>query len=97
MKSLPSNLSWVTAEDTRGTNRSVIVCHFTLLISANDRHCVDEWKRVPWVSDASIRVSNGFQWSMKNALIILEVRRSKPKPSNSVIYRLYEPNVHIVR
>lgn len=45
--SVKSNLKWVTGEDTGGTNKSVIVSHFTLLISANDRHSVDEWKRVP--------------------------------------------------
>lgn len=89
VKSLPSNLKWVTGEDTGGTNRNVIVSHFTLLISANDRHCVDEWKRVPWVSDTSISMPNGCLWSMKNVLIISEARRSKHKPSNSVIYGLY--------
>lgn len=47
VKSLPSNLKWVTGEDTGGTNRSVIVSNFTLIISTNDCHCVDEWKRVP--------------------------------------------------
>lgn len=70
------------------------MCHFTLLISANDRCCADEWKSVPPVSDASISMSNGCRWSM----YISEVRRVKHKPSYSVIYSgaSTEPSVHLV-
>lgn len=58
---LTKRLTW---EDSRGTNMSVIVCHFTRLISANDHHCIDELKNVARVSDASISMSNGCHWSM---------------------------------
>ncbi len=43
----------------RGSNQSVIVCHFTLLISVNNRPCVDVWKCAPPVSETSISLSNG--------------------------------------
>lgn len=40
-------------------NKRIIVCHFALLISVNNRPGVDVWKCAPQVSETSISMSNG--------------------------------------
>lgn len=68
---LPSKLGWERRE--RGLrNESVIVCHFTLLISVNNHPCVDVWKCAPQVSETSISMSNGApgQWKMHRLIHI---------------------------